>query len=149
MSGEISGKNENYVLFGLHSWSEFFCITKLGAECTFFPGKGKIDFKAPFNILLAIVFLKVVIMNTLKDLLKHPFVLAAIGFFVVVIGTISVLLSGSSETHIFRPGGSEPIIHRTVEEVENILEADDVTSETEVGGRGATVEDVYETSTSA
>lgn len=88
-------------------------------------------------------------MKQIKEVMSHPIVLAAIWFFVVVIGTISFLTGFWKETHTIVTGGpTQPIINRTSEEVEDILKTEDVSSQTEVGGRGATVQDVYETRTS-
>lgn len=85
----------------------------------------------------------------MKEVWKHPFVLAAVWFFVLVIGTISLLLTGSRETHtIITSWPTQPVIHKTSQDVEGILKSEDVTNETEIGGRGATAEVQYNAITS-
>ncbi|MDA9129044.1 hypothetical protein N9J72_01035 [Candidatus Gracilibacteria bacterium] len=54
------------------------------------------------------------------EVLQHPFVLAAITFFIVVIGTISVLLSGASETKTIDTSAGQ-IIQHTSNGVHDIL----------------------------
>ena len=58
----------------------------------------------------------------MKEIFKHPFVLAAIAFFVVVIGTFSILLWWSSETTTLDTSAWQ-IIESTISDVDNILDA--------------------------
>lgn len=58
----------------------------------------------------------------MKEILSHPFVLTAITFFVVVVGTILVLLGGTRESYTIDTSAWN-IIKETSSAVEDILDS--------------------------